>query len=94
MRVKRDLILRVAAMARLNLSDEEIDEFLPQLNEIIAVFEKLNEIDTNNVEPSFHPVKQENVLREDVPEDCLDTVQALANSKHKREGYFMGPKVV
>ncbi len=94
MKVDNKLIKHVASVARLNLTDAEIKEFLPQLKEILSAFSKIKQANTDNVKPSYHVVDIKNALREDIPGKCLDNETALANTKHKKDGYFMGPKVV
>jgi len=94
MKVDKELIEHVAALARLKLKKEEIDKFTPQLKEVLDVFTKLNEVDTHNVEPSFQPVEIKNVLRKDVPRKCLTQEEALSPTIHKKDGYFKGPKAV
>ena len=92
--VDKRLLLRVAANARLNLTEKEVDEFLPQLKEILKAFSRLDEIDVKDEKPSFQPMPLENVARKDVVEKCLSQEEALKNAKNKKEGYFMGPKVM
>ncbi len=92
-KVDKKLLLKVAANARLNLTEKEINEFLPQLQEILKVFGKLDEIEVDNEKPSFQPLSFENVARHDVVEKCLSQENALKNTKNKKDGYFMGPKV-
>jgi len=91
--VDKQLLLRVADNARLNLSEPEIKKFLPQLREILEAFSKLDEIAVSNEEPSFQPIKLTNVMREDKVEKCLSQEEALKNTKNKKDGYFLGPKV-
>ena len=91
--VDKKLLLKVAANARLNLSEKEINEFLPQLKEILKAFGKLDEIDVKDEKPSFQPLSIENVARKDLVEKCLSQEEALKNTKNKKDGYFMGPKV-
>lgn len=91
--VDKKLLLRIAANARLNLTEAEIAKFLPQLQEILKAFSKLDEVDVGNEKPSFQPLPLENVARMDAVEKCLSQEEALKNSKHKKDGYFMGPKV-
>jgi aspartyl-tRNA(Asn)/glutamyl-tRNA(Gln) amidotransferase subunit C len=91
--VDRELLLRVAANARISLSEAEIEKFLPQLQEILKAFGKLDEIDVSNEKPSFQPIPLENVARIDLVEKSLSQEEALKNTKHKKGGYFMGPKV-
>ncbi|MCX6799405.1 MAG: Asp-tRNA(Asn)/Glu-tRNA(Gln) amidotransferase subunit GatC [Candidatus Diapherotrites archaeon] len=92
--VDRELLLRVAANARLNLREEEIKKFLPQLQEILTAFGKLDELDVSAEKPSFQPLRLENVSRQDSAGKCLSQEDALRNTKHKKDGYFLGPKVV
>ncbi|MBS3132389.1 Asp-tRNA(Asn)/Glu-tRNA(Gln) amidotransferase subunit GatC [Candidatus Woesearchaeota archaeon] len=94
MEINESLIRKVAEVARLELTDSEIKKFTPQLREALENFSKLQEVDTKGVKPSFQPVEIKNVLREDVPKQCLTQEQALSQTKHKKDGYFKGPKVV
>ena len=92
--VDKELFLSVAKNARLNLTDKEIDKFLPQLKEILEAFSKLDELDVSEEKPSFQPIPLKNVTRKDTVEKCLSQEEALKNTKHKKDGYFLGPKVV
>jgi aspartyl-tRNA(Asn)/glutamyl-tRNA(Gln) amidotransferase subunit C len=94
MDIDRNLILKVASLARLKLSDEEVERFTPELKEIIGTFAKISKAKTDGIEPSFHPVPVRNRLREDKPKDCLSNELALKNSTQNQEGYFKGPKAV
>ncbi len=93
-KVDKKLLLRVAENARLNLSEEEIEKFLPELKEILGTFQKLGEVDVSKEKPSFQPIRLENVMRKDLVEKCLTQEQALKNTKNKKDGYFLGPKAV
>ena len=93
-KVDKGLLQKVAANARLNLSEQEIKEFLPQFKEILDSFNKLDKLDVSEEKPSFQPTPVKNVFREDKVEKCLSQKEALSNTKHKKEGYFLGPKVV
>jgi aspartyl-tRNA(Asn)/glutamyl-tRNA(Gln) amidotransferase subunit C len=94
MRIDKRLIEHVASLARLRLGNNEIDKFLPQLREILEVFSKLDEVNTDNVEASFQPVRLGCVMRKDEAEECLSQEEALSLTEHKRDGYFKGPRVV
>ncbi len=94
MEINTELVKRVAANARLKLKEEEIKKFAAEMKEILATFEKLAEVNTKDVEPSFHPVPVKNIVREDEPGKCLDREEALALTPHKKNGYFRGPKVL
>ena len=94
MNIDKELIKKVAANARLNLTEAEIKEFLPQLKEVLANFETLEKAPTKGVEPSFRPIEVKNITREDEEKECLTQEEALKNAKHKSEGYFKGPKAI
>jgi aspartyl-tRNA(Asn)/glutamyl-tRNA(Gln) amidotransferase subunit C len=93
-KIDRKLLLKVAENARLDLSDNETRKFLPQLKEILEAFSKLDSVDVSNEKPSFQPLALKNVYREDKAEKCLSQKEALSNTQHKKDGYFLGPKVV
>lgn len=94
MDLDKGLIKDVAKNAKLELTKEEIDEFLPQLKEIFETFSAINEVDTKGDEMSIQPVKIRNALREDEIGECLLQEDALKNSNHTKDGYFKGPKAV
>ncbi len=93
-KIDKELLLKVAENARLELSQREIKEFLPQLREILESFSKLDVLDVSQEKPSFQPLPLKNVFRDDKVEKCLSQKEALSNTKHKKDGYFLGPKVV
>ncbi len=93
-KVSKELLLRVAANARLSLTEREMDKFLPQLQDVLKSFSKLDELDVEGEEPSFQPVAKKNVFREDKAGKCITNKEALANTTHKKGGYFKGPRVV
>ena len=93
-KIDKELLLKVAVNARLNLTDSEVKKFLPQLEGILEAFAKLDKLDVSKEAPSFQPIPLKNVLREDVVGKCLSNEEALANTKHKKDGYFKGPKVI
>ena len=94
--VTKDLIKKVAVNARLNLTDAELEKFVPQIKEIILdYFNKLDEVDAKE-EPSFQPIQMSNKFRKDEPKLGLSQDEALQNvsSKLKENGYIKGPKVM
>ena len=93
-KINKDLIEHVAEVARLKLTDNEIEKFSKELREIIESFSKLDEVDTNGIEPSLQPVELKNMLREDKEEISFTQEEALSLTDHKKDGYFKGPKVV
>lgn len=95
MDVTKEMILHVAKTARLKLTEEEILEFLPQLKEILVAFEKLADVPTENVKPSYHAIPVSASYREDKPEISLTQEEALQNAQpNTQDNYFKGPKVL
>jgi aspartyl-tRNA(Asn)/glutamyl-tRNA(Gln) amidotransferase subunit C len=94
MEIKEDMLDHVAKIARLELTEQERKEFLPQLAQIIDTFSDIKEVDTSGVEPSFHPVKLAGMLRKDDAKKSLSSSQALKNSRNNKDGYIKGPKIL
>lgn len=84
----------VAMLSRLNLSDAEVAKFSTQLSAILGYIEKLNELDTEGVEPLAHSLPVKNVFREDEPHQCLDREKALQNSPDSDMEFFIVPKIL
>ena len=85
------LVAKLAEIARLELSEEEKERYSEQLKVIIEAFRELDEVDTSNVEPSFHPLEIADVMRDDLVEEW--DWDPLSNSKHKEGRYLRGPKI-
>jgi len=94
MEINKELIQKIAKNARLELTEQEIKEFLPQIKEVLNAFSKLKEVPSNNLEPSFQPIEVKNITREDKIGTCLAQDQALQNTEHKKNNYFKGPKTL
>ena len=94
--VTKELIQKVAKNARLSLTEEELEKFVPQIQEIIVdSFSKLDEVEAKE-EPSFQPVSVSNRFRADKPKESLTQEEALSNveKKLRQDGYLKGPKVL
>ncbi|MCU7495939.1 MAG: Asp-tRNA(Asn)/Glu-tRNA(Gln) amidotransferase subunit GatC [Ignavibacteria bacterium] len=94
MPVTRKDVEYIAALAKLRFSETELDSFTGELNQILNYIEKLNELDTSNVEPLSYPVEVSNVLREDKRMPSVTTQEALRNSPDSTEEFFRVPKVI
>ncbi len=94
MEINKELILKVAKNARLNLSEQEIQEFIPQFKEVLNAFSQLDKLKTENIKPSFQPGEIRNNVREDIIRESLSEEEILKNSKHKKDNYFLGPKAL
>jgi aspartyl-tRNA(Asn)/glutamyl-tRNA(Gln) amidotransferase subunit C len=94
MKVDKELIEKVASVARLKLTESEVKKFLPQLKDILDAFSKIDKVSTDKTKPSFQPVELKNFMREDKKGKCLTQEEALSNTEHKKDGYFKGPRAV
>ena len=90
--VNEELVKRVAKIARLELTGEEIQRFTAQLRSILDAFKKIDEVGTEGVKPSFHPQQLSNDWREDEAKPWH--WQPLSNTKHKEGKHFKGPRIV
>jgi aspartyl-tRNA(Asn)/glutamyl-tRNA(Gln) amidotransferase subunit C len=84
----------IAHLARLDFNDASKTEILNDLNRMLAWVDKLNELDTENVEPLIYMTEEKNILREDEPEITISQKDALKNAPKKDSDYFKVPKVI
>src|SRR5712692_6395459 len=89
MPIDRQTIVHVADLARINLTEAEVERFSGQLSVVLDAVARLSEVDTSKVAPSASTLPLHNVERDDVPRPGLTTEQALANApKGGRDGEF------
>ena len=94
MNVDEDLVLKVAQTARIKIDEVDIPKFVKAFEEILSLFSELEQVDTENVRPSFHPIEKKDHLRDDEPRDPCDQEDVLQLSKHHKNGYFKGPRAM
>ena len=87
-------VKRVGKLARLALSEAETAQFATQLSAILEYMEKLNQLDTTNVEPLAHCLPINNCFREDVVKPSLGTEKTLDNAPQRDEQFFKVPKIL
>ena len=93
MAITREDVLHVAKLARLELSEEELERMREQLSAILEAVGKVAELDLEGVEPTAHPLDLVNVLADDEPRPCLPREEALANAPDPEDGFFGVPAV-
>ena len=81
----------MAELARLELSDAEVDRFGAQLSAILEAVGKVSELDLSDVEPTAHPLELVNVWAEDEPRPSLLPEEALANAPEREGDFFVVP---
>jgi aspartyl-tRNA(Asn)/glutamyl-tRNA(Gln) amidotransferase subunit C len=94
MSLSAEEIAKVALLARLRLSPDELPRFTGQLNSIVEFVAQLQELDTTNVEPLAHGVEVRNVFRPDVRGESLPREDALANAPKRNAENFLVPVVL
>ena len=94
MEVTDDLVQNLAQLSRLKFNEQEKEEIKKDLQRMISFVEKLNEVDTSNVEPLLHMTEAMNVYREDVVQGSMPKTEALRNAPFADDQYFKVPKVI
>lgn len=92
-RITKEEVKHVANLARLEMDEAEVEKFTTQLDDIISMAEQLNELDTENVEPTTHVLDLKNVLREDKVQPWLSREEALKNAPDKANGQVKVPSI-
>ncbi|TKJ37207.1 MAG: Asp-tRNA(Asn)/Glu-tRNA(Gln) amidotransferase GatCAB subunit C [Planctomycetes bacterium B3_Pla] len=87
-------VRKVAKLSRLDLTEAEVEEFTGQLSAILDYVEKMNELDTDGVEPMAHCLPISNVFRQDRVKESLGTEKALANAPQRDGNFFKVPKIL
>jgi len=93
-KIDQSQVRKVARLSRLELTEAEVEEFTGQLSAILDYVEKMNELDTDNVEPLAHCLPVSNVFREDCAEESLGTEKTLANAPQRDGEFFKVPKIL
>jgi aspartyl-tRNA(Asn)/glutamyl-tRNA(Gln) amidotransferase subunit C len=92
--LSRDDVKKVAVLGRLNLTDEEVDQFTEQLSQMLGYVEVLDELDVSDVEPLAHAADVTNVLRKDETKPSLERAAALANAPKSDGKFFLVPQIL
>ena len=87
-------IEHIAHLSRLSLSDKEKGLFGEQLESILSYMDKLNELDTREIEPTSHVIAISNITRDDVQRPSLEREDALMNAPDKTEKFYRVPKII
>ena len=92
--IAREDVEHVAELARLELTPSEKEQLIAQLNSILTYFEKLDELDTIDVEPTSHVMPMSNVFRDDEVRPSLDRTEVLHNAPEKAHFFFKVPRII
>jgi len=94
MSVSPEQVRHIAKLARIAMSDQELERLVPELNNILGWVEQLGEVDTDGVEPLTAVIDQKLRLRDDVVNDGNIREKVLANAPEAQHGFFAVPKVI
>ncbi|AWB09969.1 aspartyl/glutamyl-tRNA(Asn/Gln) amidotransferase subunit C [Thermodesulfobium acidiphilum] len=92
--IDKETILHVANLARLELKDSEVESLKEDLGKILNYFITLNDVNTDDVEPTFHPFPINNVFREDIVKKSFPVEEILSNAPDRTLTYFLVPRIV
>ena len=88
MKLSREDVLHIALLARLGLTETEVDRFREQLSNILENFEILQQVDTNDIPPTAQSIPLQSIMREDETSASLPQSQILANAPQKEDNHF------
>jgi aspartyl-tRNA(Asn)/glutamyl-tRNA(Gln) amidotransferase subunit C len=94
MSLSLDDVRRIAHLARIEITDEQTHATLAQLNDIFAMIERMQRVDTTGVEPMAHPLGGVQRLREDQVVEEIDRDESLKNAPAQQDGLFLVPRVI
>jgi len=94
MKITRQQVEHIAHLARLKFSEKEIEAFTHQLDNILAYFDKLKEVDTTSVKPTSHAIRVKNVFRKDCVIESIPRDSCLKNASEEEGGCFRVPKII
>ncbi len=92
--ITRDDVVYIAKLSRLGIDDSDLDKYISQLQQILQYVEKLNELDTSEVEPTAHVFSLRNVTREDKVKESLPNEEAVNSAPDVENGFFKVPPVI
>jgi aspartyl-tRNA(Asn)/glutamyl-tRNA(Gln) amidotransferase subunit C len=92
MKIDKNTVEKIAHLARLEV--EDVDKSVADMNKILTFMEKLNELDTQNVEPLVYMTDEVNMFRDDIIKHDISTEEGLSNAPSRNENYFRVAKVI
>ena len=93
-RLTNDVVVKVAQLARLDLTPSEIERATEQLGDMIEHFADIDSLDLSSIEPMNQPLPIVNVMRDDVVQSCLDRDEVLAAAPRSEDGRFWVPPII
>jgi aspartyl-tRNA(Asn)/glutamyl-tRNA(Gln) amidotransferase subunit C len=94
MKISKDTVEYVANLAKLDLSEEEKNRLMLDMERIISFFDKISNLDTSEISPTDHVIPVKNVFRDDKACNSYDREEMLKNAPSKEKGYFKVPRII
>ena len=94
MAIEESVLLKLEKLSKLRLSEEERSEVRVDLDKILSMINKLDEVDTKGIKPLIYIHEESNVLRADATNDMIDTEEGLKNAPKRIGNYFAVPKII
>lgn len=93
-KITKEQVKHIAHLSRLEIKDEEIENYKKKLESVVTLVEKLSSVDTNEIKPTYHVLDLVNVFREDVAKEGLSKEEVLKNSYDNEAGQFKVPTII
>lgn len=94
MKINKDTVYKVADLARIEIKENEVDQLTKEMDKILTFMDKLNELDTEAVEPLVYMNEEANVWREDLAKQEISAADGLKNAALHNESFFLVPKII
>lgn len=94
MKITKETVEYVAHLARLDLKPEEVEAYTLQIDKILEYMESLNSLNTDNVEPTTHPVPVACVMRDDIAKPSFAAEESVGNAPHRIDTFFKVPPII
>lgn len=92
--IDKKTVYKVADLARIEIKENEVDHLTQEMNKVLTFMEKLNELDTEGVEPLVYMNEEVNVWREDVAKNEISVADGVKNAAVHNERFFLVPKII
>ncbi|MCK9227680.1 MAG: Asp-tRNA(Asn)/Glu-tRNA(Gln) amidotransferase subunit GatC [Syntrophorhabdaceae bacterium] len=94
MKITKETVEYVAHLARLELSPDEVEAYTGQIDKVLEYMESLNSLNTDNVEPTNHPVPVACVMREDAVKPSFTAEESVGNAPRRVDTFFRVPPIM
>lgn len=93
-KISKDLIKGLSKLAKINLTEKEVDKYAEDLSSVVGYMDEIKKLDVNDIPETSRVSDDGNVLRDDLVERSLSQPQALKNSKNTHDGFFLVPQIL